>query len=201
MPIVTKKFTGLQNDKTYFARIYPVNKSGYCQSELTGQVVSAQTKEPPKEFIIFGNGADTSLTGGWYTDDYTDTTACRVQYGASSEGGVSWTLTGNTWHEGQDDEELECARIHSSTNNIVDVTNYSQIICTGSSVIFGLKVGSSVRPTYNTSWASSSYTGSGVATATLDISALSGSYYICFYDAQCGDGSRSGRCTSIILKA
>lgn len=73
MPIVTKKFTGLQNDKTYFARIYPVNKRGYCQSELTGQVVSAQTFYFPDEPTSYGEvgtyTTDQTITidqNGWY---------------------------------------------------------------------------------------------------------------------------------------
>ena len=39
MATATHIFTGLENDKTYYVRIFPKNHEGVYQSELDGQVV------------------------------------------------------------------------------------------------------------------------------------------------------------------
>lgn len=47
--MVSHTFKGLENDLTYYARIFPVNPDGAAQSELDGQVASAETSSFPSE--------------------------------------------------------------------------------------------------------------------------------------------------------
>lgn len=126
----------------------------------------------------------------------TDTSACSATH-STYNGGYSWKLTGNTWHDGEDDEEVESATIIFSTKVAIDVTKFSSIVFTGKYGTLGLKS----TPYFNTRWAASLYMGNTVSTKTLDISGKTGMFYVCFQDSQEGDGSSAGNCTSIILKA
>lgn len=92
--MVSHTFKGLENDLTYYARIFPVNPDGAAQSELDGQVASAETSSfpsEPTEYIL----TDTITASQTWTVPADGYYQVEV-FGASGNGGVGDSESAST---------------------------------------------------------------------------------------------------------
>lgn len=92
--MVSHTFKGLENDLTYYARIFPVNPDGAAQSELDGQVASAETSSfpsEPTEYIL----TDTITASQTWTAPADGYYQVEV-FGASGSGGVGDSESAST---------------------------------------------------------------------------------------------------------
>lgn len=157
---------------TWIVKAVSGNKSKSKAVLITaeGQV---ETMELAFELILFDDGDNTGVTGGW---DYTIT---DEGYGIPDVRGDDLTvgttlywLPGRSWNAGGTDQKNRSGYAH--TKNKIDVTNYNAITAVSNYAKGHLTVG-------NASVALK------VGTVSLDISALTGSYEVRMGDTVSGD--------------
>lgn len=194
MAIITKKFTNLANGKTWYARMYPVNGVGCLQSVLTGQTASAETKEPPKELILLGEGQDTNVSGGW--NKYTDSVYPASSTVTIMEKEIQIYVKGYVVDE--DNNERRSGYGAASTKNLVDVTPFNKMkVVFSNTTGYPPSMALKTSPPYDqAAFIKEHYHAN---TAEWDISAISGSFYVCVGDWESYNRSYTNRVTQIIL--
>lgn len=168
---------------------------GRLQSVLTGQTASAETKEPPKELILLGEGQDTNVSGGW--NKYTDSVSPASSTVTIMEKEIKIYVKG--YVVDADNDEFRTGYGAASTKNLVDVTpfNKMKVVFSNPATLYPPSMALKTSPPYDrAAFIKEHYHAN---TAEWDISAISGSFYVCVGDWESYDRSYTTRVTQIIL--
>lgn len=195
--VSSKEFNGLKENGI---QIYPLSVKQYINSNWVNKIAQIYQNGSwgPLIFHLFDNGNQCKdVTGGWIGDQATDNGKYNIinlspYWINGGHAGVSngYLRVGAAMVSGYGGYGAACI----STKNKIDLTSINKIVVQGS--VSGSTTYTKIGVTSNNSiwnssgyWNCAAYTALQNGTTTLDVSGLSGSYYIVFGSHTGDDGN------------
>lgn len=204
MATVTKKFTGLTNGKTYYAKVFTVNPKKRVNNRSDLKVASA-TPKAQALVLVDSAGYDSSIFVG-----SREFTGDKLGSGSSTFGPprIEYDCYGRLTYSSTGDEVYNGAFGIMYTMDKIDLTPFNKLIVSGYSDGY-LTVGATnntdtIAPAGEAWVASKRIQGADTVLHEIDVSGLNGAYYIAIRDYEPGhdpNGKRiSGYITTLRLE-